>query len=143
MDYLSFLGHLLRGVLTRWVTLVSFGLAVVALIVGIVSSVTMPGILYVSLIAFGLLGGFTGQAWEDYQRLKAYATKARPELAIELMSEPVGAWLPTRADFKTAQGGATLKEFVSLHQLSRWIHAKVENKGQATAQNCKGMLMHV
>ncbi|MCK4417500.1 MAG: hypothetical protein KAV99_04980 [Candidatus Latescibacteria bacterium] len=143
MGVVFFLVVVLGRVLTRFVAIISFGLAIVALLVGVFSPLSVPRSAYAMLIAFGIIGGFIKVAWEDDQKIKTYASEACPELSVKIVPKPVEASLETRADYKTAHGGTTLKEFVSLRQLSRWVHAEVENTGRATARNCKVMLMDV
>ena len=143
MGVMSFLVVMVGRVLTRSIAIISFGLAIVALLVGVFSPVSVPRIAYVMLIAFGIIGGFIKVASEDDQKIKAYASEAHPKLSVKIVPKPVEAWLETRADYETAHGGTTLKEFAALRQLSRWVHAEVENIGRATARNCRVMLMDV
>lgn len=110
MDVVSFLACLFRRVLTRSVAVVAYVLTIVAVVVGLVSPLTIPSITYVAFIVLGLFGGFILVTWEDHQRIKAFASGSRPELSVELVPEPVPAWLPTQADYETAHGGTTLRE---------------------------------
>ena len=142
MNLAYFLVSLFRRVLTGSVALVSYVLTIAAVFVGLFTPLAVPSMAYVALIVFGLLGGFIRVTWEDHKKVNAFASGPLPELSIRLVPEPVPASLPTLADYETARGGTTLKEYASLRQLSRWIHAKVENTGKATARNCRGMLMN-
>ena len=141
MNLACFLVRLFWRVLTRSVALVSYVRTIVAVFGELFTPLTVPSMAYVALIVVALLGGFIRVAWEDYKKVNAFSSEPHPELFIRLVPEPVPDSLPTRADYETARGGTTLMEFLSLRQLSRWIHAKVENTGKATARNCKGMLM--